>query len=129
MPVVIVMLLIIVSGLSHFIFGYHYTPRVAKNFSNDISIIKDNLDAGDVLLVDQNTNYYQFYKLLENYNSITVMSEIPERNDDVKIASLGSSRADENLELQQIITSPKSRNSDRLYIYSKVTEKREKENK
>ena len=124
MPVVIVVLLIVISGLSHFIFGYHYTPRVAKNFTNDISIIKNNLDAGDVLLINEDANHYNFYKLLEKYNSITVMSDIPERNDGAKIASLGGSRADSGLKLQQIITSPKSRNSDRLYIYSKVTEEK-----
>lgn len=124
MPVVVVVLLIVISGLSHFIFGYHYAPRVAKNFSNDISIIKNNLNAGDVLLVSESSSDYRFYKLLERYNSITVMSEIPERSEEVKIASLGSSRSDKNLKLQQIITSPKSRNSDRLYIYSKVTEEK-----
>ena len=121
-PVLVVVLMIVISGLTHFIFGYHYTPSVAKNFNNDISIIKDNLHAGDVLIIDEDDSDYQFYKLLERYNSVTVMSSIPERNEDVKIAVLGKSFADSNLDLKQIITSPKSQNSDRLYIYSKITE-------
>ena len=126
-PVVIVVLMIVISGLSHFVFGYHYTPRVAKNFDNDITIIKNNLDAGDILLVEEGNQNYNFYKLLERYNSITVMSTIPERNDSAKIAILGQSSSDKNLKLQQIITSPKKRNSDRLYIYSKVTEEKGEE--
>jgi hypothetical protein len=55
------------------------------------------------------------------------MSAIPERNDSAKIAVLGHSNPDQNLKLQQIITSPKKRNSDRLYIYSKVTEEKGEE--
>ncbi len=121
-PVIVVVLMIVVSGLTHFIFGYHYTPSVAKHFNNDISIIKNNLHAGDVLIIDEADKDYQFYKLLERYNSVTIMSSIPERNEDVKVAVLGKPYADNNLELKQIITSPKSQNSDRLYIYSKITE-------
>ena len=121
-PVVIVVLMIVVSGLTHFIFGYHYTPSVAKNFNNDITIIKNNLHAGDVLIIDESDENYAFYKLLERYNDITIMNSVPERNNDAKIAVLGRAFKDENLELKQIITSPKTQNSDRLYIYSKVTE-------
>lgn len=126
-PVVIVVLMIVISGLSHFVFGYHYTPRVAKNFDNDITIIKNNLKAGDILLIEEGSQNYNFYKLLERYNSISVMSAIPERSDSAKIAVLGHSNPDQNLRLQQIITSPKKRNSDRLYIYSKVTEEKGEE--
>ena len=114
-PVVVLIVVILVSSLSHYINGYRYTPRVAKNFDNDISLIKENLHNGDVLLVAEDYNF-DFYKLLEHYNSITVQSELPNRHD-MKIAVLGERREFEDLELQQIITSPKSRNSARLYIY------------
>lgn len=120
-PVVIVVLMIVISGLSHFIFGYRYTPRVAKNFSNDISIIQDNLESGTILLVSEDDANFRFYKLLEDYNSFTVLTKIPEQRVDAPIAALGHTITDKNLALKEIITSPKARNSDRLYIYEKVT--------
>ena len=127
-PVVIIVAMILISGLSHFINGYRYTPRVADNFNNDITYIKNNLETGSVLIVKEDEPNYNFYKLLEHYNSITVMSELPKRNN-LTVAYLGEpAAASDNLELQRIITSPKSRKSDRLYIYKKVSKDKSGEN-
>ncbi len=120
-PIVIVVVTIIVSGLMHFVYGYHYTPRVAKNFTNDLTLIQNHLEGGTILLINPETDNYDFYKLLENYSSYTVLTELPERIEEAPVAVLGSTCADERLELKEIITSPKTRNSDRLYIYSKIT--------
>lgn len=127
MPVVVIVAMILISGLSHFINGYRYTPRVANNFNNDITYIERNLESGSVLIVEEDNENYSFYKLLERYNSITVMSELPDRND-LTIAYLGRTTDSEDLELQRVITSPKSRNSDRLYIYQKVSKDKSGEN-
>ncbi|MBR0134050.1 glycosyltransferase family 39 protein [Candidatus Saccharibacteria bacterium] len=119
-PIVVVVLMIVFSGLSHFIFGYHYTPRVAKNFSDDINIIQDNLQGGAILIVDQNNKNLNFYRLLDQHNNFTVYTDIPEEVSDEKIAILNQTTDREDLALKQIITSSKTRNSDRLYIYEKV---------
>ena len=121
LPIIVIVLTIIISGLAHFIFGYHYTPRVAKNFDNDITIIQEHISSNDILVVSENQENYDFYKLLEQYNHFTIMSEPPEQIDgDGRIALLGMPSNDKTLKLKEIITSPKSRNSDRLYIYEKV---------
>jgi len=119
LPVLIVILMIVFSDLSHFIFGYHYSPAVASNFSNDISIIDQNLNSGTVLIMSEDHEDYDFYKLLEKKQGIIIANDIPARND-IQIASLGEPIKDENLELKQIITSPKKLNSARLYIYEKI---------
>ena len=129
MPIVVVVIMIVFSGLSHFVFGYHYTPRVAKNFSDDITIFQDKLESGTVLLVNQDNQDLDFYRLLERHNNFTVLTELPETINDTKIAVLGETIDREDLALKQIITSSKTRNSDRLYIYEKVipAEKTEEE--
>ena len=122
LPVIVVILIIVVSGLTHFIFGYHYSAKVAKNFSNDITLINKNLDNGAILIVSEDNVNFDFYKLFEKYSNITVLSKLPERSD-APIAVLGSPEPKtDNLKLVKIITSPKSRNSDRLYIYEKVSQ-------
>ena len=120
LPIVVIVLFIIYSDLSHFIFGYHYTPSVANNFNNDITLISENLKSGTVLIMADTHKDHDFYKLLEAKNNLTIMSQVPERND-LPIASLGEPLKDEKLELKQIITSPKRLNSARLYIYEKIT--------
>ena len=129
MPIVVVVLMIVFSGLSHFVFGYHYTPRVAKNFSDDINIIQENLHNGSILVVNKDDHNIDFYRLLEKHNSFTVLTELPETIGDEKIATLGEPTTREDLALKQIITSSKTRSSDRLYIYEKVipAEKTEEE--
>lgn len=119
-PIVVAILAIVISGLTHFIFGYHYTPRVAKNFSNDLVLINEKLESGTALIVKKDDPNFNFFKLLEKHNSLTVLSELPERSD-VLIATLGEPNSSDALKLQRIVTSSKSRNSARLYIYEKVS--------
>jgi hypothetical protein len=64
---------------------------------------------------------YEFYKLLEGSNGITIAQEVPNEEESRPIASLGGPLKAENLELKRIITSPKKLNSARLYIYEKTT--------
>ncbi len=120
LPLMTVVIFIIVTDLSHFIFGYHYTPAVANNFNNDITLIGEKLDSGTILIIPKGHPNYNFYKLFERNNNLTVTQDIPNRND-LPIASLGEPLKDKNLELKQIITSPKKLNSARLYIYKKIT--------
>ena len=116
-PMLVVVLMIILPSFSHFIEGYHYTPNVAKNFNNDIELI-NKLESGSILVVSENQEDRDFYKLFEHYNSITIVDTMPKRHPD-KIVYLAEISNEENYQLKQIITSPKSRNSDRLYIYEK----------
>lgn len=120
LPVVAVILFIVFADLSHFIFGYHYTPAVANNFNNDITLISENLESGTILIMPADHPDYEFYRLLEHKQNITIMQEIPDR-DNLSIATIGEPSTDENLKLKRIITSPKKLNSARLYIYEKNT--------
>ena len=118
-PMVIIISMIIGSGLSHFVFGYHYAPRVVSNFDDDLVIISNNIKKETPILINGETKNGDFYRLLSKYNGYTIVN----KTDDAK-SEFATFKADdyENYTLKQIITSPKSRNSDRLYIYSLVTE-------
>lgn len=128
-PLVAILGLMLFSGLSHYIRGYHYTPRVTKNFNSDIMLIRNELEAGDILIVENEDPNIEFYKLFEKYNDLTVTTELPEHFNS-RVAVLGNTKTSDKLELSKIAVSSKSRNSDRLYIYTKATEKEaEKEEK
>ncbi len=118
-PIVVVMGMIIGSGLTHFIFGYHYAPRVAENFNNDLTIIQENVSKDTKLIVSPDDDNYRFYRLLAKYDDYKLKDKYSAA--DKEIATFGAID-DSNYKLKRIITSPKSRKSDRLYIYSLVTE-------
>lgn len=116
-PITVFTGIIIISGLIYTTFGYHYSPAVAKQFNDDISLINHQLATGTVLLIPADTLEYDFYKILENQNSHTITATLPDRTDTC-IATLGKWPADIDLPLSQIITSAKSQDADRLYIYN-----------
>ena len=88
-------------------------------------IIKNELESGDILIVEADDPNLEFYKLFEKYNNLTVTTELPEHFNS-RVAVLGTTKTSNKLELVKIAVSSKSRNSDRLYIYTKATEKEEK---
>ena len=71
------------------------------------------------------TNYHaeqrDFYQLLSEYSDFIVREDVPDTSDK-RIVLLGKPTKTADMQLKQIITSRKARNSDRLYIYEKVTE-------
>lgn len=124
-PISLFLGIIIVSDLSHYIFGYRYNPSVADQFHNDLVLIQDNLlDQPTTLLVAADTTEHDFYRLLEDNTDLTVTSEAPDKVTE-RLATLGKWPEDINGELTRIITSPKSDNSDRIYVYTLVTENKE----
>lgn len=116
-PIATFIIMIVASGFIYTIYGYRYVPNVAKQFNDDISLINTHLPTGTVLLVPADTTEYHFYKILENTGHITVSDTLPDRTESC-IATLGRWQSDINLPLTRLITSSKSQNSDRLYIYN-----------
>lgn len=118
LPIGLFMMIMITGGISHFLFGYHYVPMVADEFNNDLSLVRANLTAGETLYVIDNDVEYKFFKVLEaNEGKCKVANVVPDEGElPPKYATLGHFEI--KGELKSIITSSKSENSDRMYIYT-----------
>ncbi len=117
-PIGAFMGIMIIGGISHFLFGYRYVPMVADEFNNDLSLVQANLDASTTLYIIDDDASFQFFKILaENHrlgaveNALPPSEQLPSR-----FATLR--HQDTPGQLLNIITSPKSNNSDRIYIYT-----------
>lgn len=111
-PLAVLFLLMIVPGLLQYYYGYNYSPNVVGEFSDQLTVIRENLHDG-TLVVNEDV---QFYKILEFGTDIKVVEEV---DGSEKVAVLGAPEAEmENYRLDKIITSPKSDNSDILYLYT-----------
>ena len=119
-PLGVLLALMIIPNMTYYIYGYRYTPAVANEFNNDLSLIISNLTENHTLLVEENSLNHKFYEAYEDRTHAIKLSTNPETiNPETKIATLGKDTS-ENLKLEKIITSPKSDNSDRIYIYNLV---------
>ena len=131
LPIAIFLGIMIVSDVTHFIFGYRYNPAVANAFSNDLTLIR-KYTTDDSVLVVTDKKEYEFYKILEDKvifgsnKKVKVLDAVPEKPIE-KMMTLG--RIEENLDegeksvlsdynLDKIVTNSKSQNSDRLYFYT-----------
>ena len=127
-PIGVFLGIMIISDISHFIFGYRYNPPVANQFNNDLVLIRQHVDDDTTLLVPAGTAEYDFYKIIEQrgdqpiWQPTTTPLHITSNVTEVttpKIASLGKwQNSLDNYRLEHIITSSKSENSDRIYIYT-----------
>lgn len=117
-PIGIFMGIMIVGGITHFIFGYHYVPMVADEFNNDITLVRDNLASDETLYILNNEIAYNFFKVLEQNNEGYIIENSLPSDDQLpqKYAILGKDTT--SGELNTIITSSKSSNSDRIYMYT-----------
>lgn len=113
LPISIFIGVIAFSDLTHYMNSYYYNPSVANHFSIDLTLIKTHLDLDTTLVIKDNESMLKFYQIAKKDFKTT--DSIPSTPNS-KVASVGKLEAD-NLELRQIITSPKTSNSDRIYIY------------
>lgn len=119
LPIGAFMSIMIVGGVTHFLFGYHYVPMVADEFNNDLTLVRRNLTEGETLYIINDEISYNFFKILESESHpIIIADQLPEStNLPPKYATLG--KKDISGQLNRIITSSKSDNSDRIYVYTR----------
>lgn len=125
-PIGLFLGIMIIGDLTHFLYGYRYTPVVADKFHDDIGLIEENLEPGSTIYVTDDTRY-NFYQIFNHQGKYNVIQEIPEDAKELpkQFAVLGSRDVSANIE--RIITSPKSDNSDRIYIYTRQITGEQKE--
>lgn len=120
LPISTFIIIMIISSLSHFIFGYRYTPSVANCFRNDLELII-SLEENTTLLLDHESTEYEFYKAYEDRTHKISVKALGEKDLTYPIATLGKLEDDKkpkSAKLSKIITSPKTLNSDIIYIYT-----------
>jgi 4-amino-4-deoxy-L-arabinose transferase-like glycosyltransferase len=114
-PIVILVLALSISGISRYVYGYHYSANQAALFSKDLALIpKDTKEL--VVSADQ----FDFYKSVAEYKDNLSVSTSPKS--DSFTATRDARKAFEGYSISKIITNGHTDESDRLYVYKKTTE-------
>lgn len=109
-----------VSGISRYVYNYTYNPNTASYFSQDLTLINDQLAVKDrpatTLLTTPSER--QFYVVVaEQHDNITVTSDRPTSEVQLLIVSHLAHKTDSFPIPNHIVTNARSEQADRFYIY------------
>lgn len=113
LPLTILFSIMIIPSLLQYIYGYRYNPNVADDFSDTLTVVRENLINQNLFVEEED---YRFYKILEASSEIKVFDSNTEWTGEVAVLK-NIEEKQENYQLSRIITSPKVDNSDIIYLY------------
>jgi hypothetical protein len=111
-PIVILVVALVFSGLNRYVYSYHYDSNITYSFSRDITLIPSNTK--EVVVSE---NELDFYKILEKYNHQFAVSLKPNSNQFLATRQ-ATSQISSNYKIQRIITNSQSKDADRFYQYT-----------
>jgi 4-amino-4-deoxy-L-arabinose transferase-like glycosyltransferase len=113
-PIIILVMALSISGLSRYIYGYHYNSIQATLFSKDLTLLPDDTKQ---LIV----SYEQrpFYTAVAKYQ--TNIQVVTQPTDDTVVVTRDARKTIPGYEINRIITNGFENESDRLYVYKKTT--------
>jgi hypothetical protein len=114
-PVVILVIVLVTSGINGYIYGYLYDPNIVPNFSKDLQLIPT--DTKNIVV---SNNEYPFYKVVAEYKKSLIVTTKPVS--DSFLVTHSAMRQFDGYMVDKIITSSAKNNSDRFYVYKKVTD-------
>lgn len=115
-PIVILVFALIATGLSRYIYGYHYSPQVVPLFSNDLRILPK--DTQQLIVSEQEL---PFFTAVASYRDTLKVVTVP-TEELVTVTRAARQQIPVDYEIIDIITSSRSSEADRLYIYKKTAE-------
>lgn len=115
-PVVILVIVLVFSGASRFVYGYKYDPSIVPNFSHDLKLIPKSTK-NIVVTADE----LPFYQVVASHNKKLTVSVAPNINTISFLATHEANRNFTGYKIDRIITSPMKNFSDRFYLYSADT--------
>ena len=115
-PIVILVITLIGSGLDRYVYGYHYAPTTAVNFSKDLRLLPKDTKHLIVSPTEQ-----AFYTAVSHHRDGLVVTTDARSADETLTATRDARNViPAEYAIDRIITTTYSKDSDRLYIYKKV---------
>ncbi|NCO10456.1 hypothetical protein GW746_01140 [Candidatus Saccharibacteria bacterium] len=111
-PIMVLVIALIGSGLTRYVYGYHYSPQATALFSNDLSLIPSGVEE---LLVSNDKK--PFYQAVSEYDNKFEVVNKP--TSEQFVVSRDAKAEFKGYEIVRIITSPRSDAADRFYVYEK----------
>lgn len=112
-PIIILVVALIASGLARYVYGYHYSQAVAPLFSRDLALIPD--DTAQLVVSDEQK---PFFSAVANYRDGLEVVTTPTATSFV--VTRDARRDFPGYVITDIITGPRYSQADRLYVFTKA---------
>jgi len=114
-PLVILVVVLVSSGVNRYVYSYQFDPNISPNFSKDLRLIPT--DTKNIVVADKEL---PFYNVMAEYNDKLNISTTPNSasflvTHDAKYPFIG-------YKIDKIITTSFKNDADRFYLYKKITE-------
>lgn len=116
-PIIILVGALVISGADRYLYGYRYDPNIVPSFSRDINLIPK-----DTKMIIVSSNEKPFFGLLEKYNKNIKINTNIVANDVTFIATKEAKKDFTGYKIDKIITTSSQKDSDRFYLYKKITD-------
>ena len=113
-PLVILVITLIGSGIDRYVYGYHYSPENAVNFSRDLRLLP--VDTKELVVSADELPFYRAFA--NNRDGLSVTTTVSSNQ---FVATRDARPAvSKEYEVTRIITTTYANESDRLYVYKKT---------
>ena len=112
-PIIILVVALIASGLARYVYGYHYSQAVAPLFSRDLSLIPE--DTAQLVVSDEEK---PFYSAVANYRD--GFEVVTKPTADTFVVTRDARRDFPGFVINDIITGPRYTQADRLYVFTRA---------
>lgn len=114
-PLIILVSALVLSGLERYAYGYHYDPSTVSNFSNDLSLLPK--DTKQLIVANDEE---PFYTVVARHDKDIELVKSPTAPSFVATSKANTTY--DGYVVERIITSARSKNADRFYVYKKITQ-------
>lgn len=117
-PLTILVVSMTLSGIERYMYGYHYDPTIARNFSQDLRLLNKEVQRHDKVVLVVATSEKAFYDVVAKYNpKLTVAITAPAEGTSLLVSNAASSKRPVGVAPESIITDRQSADADRFYLY------------
>ena len=109
-PIMLLVVTLIFTGMARYIYGYHYSPTVTALYSNDLQLLPSDTTQ---LVVGEDER--AFYEAVASINGTFEVVDIPTSN--TFVATRNATSAFDGVKVKQIITNSRSTDANRFYVY------------
>ncbi|OYX43466.1 hypothetical protein B7Y94_01345 [Candidatus Saccharibacteria bacterium 32-49-12] len=118
-PIVVLISVMLGSGIDRYMYGYHYAPGLASNFSRDLALLPS--DTNILVVTEEEAD---FYKAIADYrDKLSVLTTIPDNGTYAMTAAAYQKSTVDPTEISQIITNESANNANRFYIVATPNDK------
>lgn len=108
------------SGLDRYMYGYHYDPSTASNFTRDLDLINEQLakdDRGKTTIISSKEEAPFYQVVADHTKDLEVLISVPSAPSGTTITTHDSGKKLAPQQLTRIITDTTYLHADRFYIY------------